>query len=255
MSYLEGLTNQEHSNYIDNLTINGRELDDNAKNRMIIFWNLLLRNSNNDVNEASQSLFACLAEAVDLENEISIDVLNNCIASEEPYNSILSSYSSHPVSSSPELSLSSESPSPISMHDSMSSYSSPPYRESPSPMYDSMPYHISSPELSLSSESPSPISMHDSMSTSSSFVPIYESPSPISMHSSMPSFSSFSTLSLSPSSQESPIRRRTIHLRPVVKRTNRRRPLIKKPKRENTIRRRTNRARTMHRRRRTNRKK
>lgn len=211
MSYLEGLTNQEHSNYIDNLTINGRELDDNAKNRMIIFWNLLLRNSNNDVNEASQSLFACLAEAVDLENEISIDVLNNCIASEEPYNSILSSYSSHPVSSSPEL--------------------------------------------SLSSESPSPISMHDSMSTSSSFVPIYESPSPISMHSSMPSFSSFSTLSLSPSSQESPIRRRTIHLRPVVKRTNRRRPLIKKPKRENTIRRRTNRARTMHRRRRTNRKK
>ena len=217
MSYLEGLTNQEHSNYIDNLTINGRELDDNAKNRMIIFWNLLLRNSNNDVNEASQSLFACLAEAVDLENEISIDVLNNCIASEE-------AVANGPANGMPSLE---------SMHDSISSY----------------------PSL----ESPSLESMHDSMlsypSPEMQFVPVYESPSPISMHSSMPSFSSFSTLSLSPSSQESPIRRRTIHLRPVVKRTNRRRPLIKKPKRENTIRRRTNRARTMHRRRRTNRKK
>jgi len=128
MSYIEGLTNEDRISDINALTINGRELDDNAKNRMIIFWNLLLRNNNNDVNEATQSLFACLAEAVDLENEININILNDCIASEEPYNSILSSYSSHPVSSSPELSLSSESPSPISMHDSMSSYSSPPYR-------------------------------------------------------------------------------------------------------------------------------
>jgi hypothetical protein len=216
MSYLEGLTNQEHSNYIDNLSINGRELDDNAKNRMIIFWNLLLRNSNNDVNEASQSLFACLAEAVDLENEISIDVLNNCIVSEEAVANGPTIPLHGPTTPLPGIPLPIyESPSPISMHDSMLSYPSPEMQ----------------------------------------FVPVYESPSPISMHSSMPSFSSFSTLSLSPSSQESPIRRRTIHLRPVVKRTNRRRPLIKKPKRENTIRRRTNRARTMHRRRRTNRKK
>jgi hypothetical protein len=220
---------------------------------MIIFWNLLLRNNNNDVNEATQSLFACLAEAVDLENEINIDVVNECIASEEPYNSILSSYSSHPVSSSPELSLSSESPSPISMHDSMSSYSSPPYRESPSPMYDSMPYHISSPELSLSSESPSPISMHDSMSTSSSFVPIYESPSPISMHDSMPAFSSFSTLALSPSSQELPIRRRTVRSRPVRRRTVRSRPVRRRTVRSRPVRRRTNRVRSIRRRRRTNR--
>jgi hypothetical protein len=239
MSYLEGLTNQEHSNYIDNLTINGRELDDNAKNRMIIFWNLLLRNSNNDVNEASQSLFACLAEAVDLENEISIDVLNNCIASEEAVANGPTMPLHGPTTPLPGIpSPIYESPSPISMHESMSSY----------------------PSL----ESPSLESMRDSMlsypSPEMQFVPVYESPSPISMQSSMPSFSSFSTLSLSPSSQESPIRRRTIrrktiHLRPVVKRTNRRRPLIKKPKRENTIRRRTNRARTMHRRRRTNRKK
>lgn len=234
MSYLEGLTNQEHSNYIDNLTINGRELDDNAKNRMIIFWNLLLRNSNNDVNEASQSLFACLAEAVDLENEISIDVLNNCIASEEAVANGPTMPLHGPTTPLPGIpSPIYESPSPISMHESMSSY----------------------PSL----ESPSLESMRDSMlsypSPEMQFVPVYESPSPISMQSSMPSFSSFSTLSLSPSSQESPIRRRTIRIRPVVKRTNRRRPLIKKPKRENTIRRRTYRARTMHRRRRTNRKK
>jgi len=216
MSYLEGLTNQEHSNYIDNLTINERELDDNAKNRMILLWNLLLRNNNNDVNEATQSLFACLAEAVDLENEISIDVLNNCIASEEAI-------------------------SPISMHDSMSSY------PSPISMHDSM------------SSYPSLESMHDSMlsypSPEMQFVPVYESPSPISMHSSMPSFSSFSTLSLSPSSQESPIRRRTIHLRPVNKKTKRGKSIRGKSIRGKSIRRRTNRARTMHRRRRTNRKK
>lgn len=216
MSYLEGLTNQEHSNYIDNLTINGRELDDNAKNRMIIFWNLLLRNNNNDVNEATQSLFACLAEAVDLENEININILNDCIASEEavangPIMPLHGPTTPLPGIPSPIY----ESLSPISMHDSMLSYPSPEMQ----------------------------------------FVPVYESPSPISMHSSMPSFSSFSTLSLSPSSQESPIHRRTIRRKTVVKRTNRSRPLIKKPKRENTIRRRTNRARTMHRRRRTNRKK
>ena len=207
MSYLEGLTNEDRINDINALTINGRELDDNAKNRMIIFWNLLLRNNNNDVNEATQSLFACLAEAVDLENEININILNDCIASEEaiipisPYNSMLSSYSSHPVSSSPEFSLSSEIPSleslsPLSMQDIMSTSSSPEL--------------FSSPEMS--------------------FVPIYESPSPISINSSMPTFSSFSTLSLSP------IRRRTVRNRPVRRRPVRRRTVRSRPVRRRTVR-------------------
>ena len=217
MSYLEGLTNQEHSNYIDNLTINGRELDDNAKNRMIIFWNLLLRNSNNDENVATQSLFACLAEAVDLENEININILNDCIASEEavangPIMPLHGPTTPLPGIPSPIY----ESPSPISMHDSMSSY----------------------PSL----ESLSPLSMNEIMSSYSSpempFVPIYESPSPISINSSMPAFSSFSTLSLSPSSQELPIRQRTVRSRPVRRRTVRSRPVRRRTNRRRTIRRR-----------------
>ena len=208
MSYLEGLTNEDRISDINALTINGRELDDNAKNRMIIFWNLLLRNNNNDVNEATQSLFACLAEAVDLENEININILNDCIASEEA------------VANGPIMPL----------HGPTT-----PLPGIPSPIY----------------ESPSPISMHDSMlsypSLESPFVPIYESPSPISINSSMPAFSSFSTLSLSPSSQELPIRQRTVR-----RRTVRRRPVRRRTVRSRPVRRRTNRRRTI-RRRRTNR--
>ena len=226
MSYLEGLTNEDRISDINALTINGRELDDNAKNRMIIFWNLLLRNNNNDVNEATQSLFACLAEAVDLENEININILNDCIASEEavangPIMPLHGPTTPLPGIPSPIY----ESPSPISMHDSMSSY----------------------PSL----ESLSPLSMNEIMSSYSSpempFVPIYESPSPISINSSMPAFSSFSTLSLSPSSQELPIRQRTVR-----RRTVRRRPVRRRTVRSRPVRRRTNRRRTI-RRRRTNR--